>query len=250
MTKIIIILPCWKRTEILKVVSKQFEVFINANKLKAEISVLFIFSEDDPQIKKQLSVFNSAKYPKDMIYASNEFLGNKINDGIKYALKLDFDYIMNMGSDNLIHESLIDLYANHIYKQTPLFGLNSLYFHNAGGKSIFFKNYNRPHIVGAARMIHKRAIIEVTRKFGALYEKEIQRCLDGKSAKRLLLCGFRQHTVDSGDFPMLVDIKCETNINSFDSVYNLSYRKDVEIVDSDVLKKYYPSILKLKKYAF
>jgi hypothetical protein len=130
----------------------------------------------------------------------------------------DYEYIMNFGSDDLLHSDAIDLYLPYLTMKVPLFGLKSLWFYEFDKLPFFFSYYNQDHIVGAGRMIHRTVIDKVKQRFGCMYEPDIKRGMDTMSAARMKECGFVQTLVESGRLPLLVDIKSTININSFDSV--------------------------------
>jgi len=244
--KIIIIIPCWERANVFKVVSNQLELFCAENAAKIETVVLYVLSHEDAELKKHLQVIKKANYPNEIIYAPNKWLGQKLNEGVKWAVKQGCDYVMNMGSDDLIHPSIIDLYMPLIKKKNPLFGLNELYFWDISGSALHFSYYNNPHIVGAGRMIHLNTIKNVINNTGSLYDYNINRCLDGNSASRMIKCGFNQLTVNPGKFLMIVDIKSEVNINSFNAIKVSSNRSGVTNIDGELLENIYPGLKKIK----
>ena len=61
----------------------------------------------------------------------NEPLGRKMNLGLVEAMDLDFDYIVQSGTDNLYTSNLLTFYADKI-KQSgfEFFGLNKIYFYD------------------------------------------------------------------------------------------------------------------------
>jgi glycosyltransferase involved in cell wall biosynthesis len=244
--KIIIIIPCWGRANVLKVVSNQLNVFCATNAAKINTTVLFILSPEDKDLKKHLRILEKANYTNEIIYTPNEWLGQKLNEGVEWAVKEGCDYIMNMGSDDLIHPAIINLYMPLIKKKCPLFGLNKLYFWDVSGNALHFSYYNNPHIVGAGRMIHLNAVKNVIERTGALYDKNINRCLDGNSATRMIACGYNQLTLDPGKFPMIVDIKCGVNINSYKVIKNSLNRNGITNFDGKFLESVYPALKKIK----
>jgi len=239
-TKIIIMIPCWKRAGVLKIVSEQLELFFEANSDKYLITVLFVFSQEDPELDALVKIYNNATYRRDNVFFGNWKLGRKHNAGIRKANEIGYDYIMNMGSDDLIHPDIMKLYAPLIADKVAVFGITKLYFHDiVEDKTVHFSYYNNPNVVGAGRMISRAAMAEVKNKFGSLYDFEIKRRLDGQSAQRLLQCGFKQIGVDPGDFPYIVDIKCGENINGFDRIVESENRNGISKVNNEVVKSVY-----------
>lgn len=218
--EIVIIIPCWGRSEVYGLVCKQLDLFCTANADKVNLTVLHIFSPEDEELEKLKYIFTYSDHNRRVILTSNRWLGQKLNDGIQYARRFNFDYIMNLGSDDLLHPGLIDLYMPEILAKTPVFGINKLYFHSKNEEPVFFSDYNEPNLVGAGRMIHKDVVLSVTRRIGGLYTPDKQRGLDTDSAKRMHKVGYEQKTINPGEFPYVVDIKSEVNINSFQRILN------------------------------
>lgn len=237
--KIAIVIPCWKRADVFALVSKQLELFNEQTKSKIELDIVYIFSEDDPEILELYKVYKSATYSRTLVFSDNNLLGEKLNKGIDVAMKLNCDYIMNFGSDDLIHPNIINLYLPYIYTNKMIIGISALYFYEPGKLPIYFHYYNNPHIIGAARLIHKSVVKRVTEKFGGLYSPEICRGMDTFSAKRMLSCGFFETAVYRGEFPYIVDIKTDTNINSFAKVTNQSNKNRFRFVPLELIESEY-----------
>ena len=49
-----------------------------------------------------------------ILFTSNEQLGRKMNHGLSEAMKLQFDYLMHLGSDDLITNNILSKYNNYI----------------------------------------------------------------------------------------------------------------------------------------
>ena len=81
---ILILLPIWKREKITEIVlSNLYEL-----KKKRNIDVLCVVSEQWAKIK-------AFEYGFKFIESENFPVGTKMNNGIKEALRFDFDYLMN-----------------------------------------------------------------------------------------------------------------------------------------------------------
>lgn len=240
-SKIVMIIPCWKRPEILSVVCKQLDFFYHETIDKIDLTVLYIFSNEDSDLDKLEEVYKNINHKADRIYSSNYYLGNKLNDGIEYASKFNYDYVMNMGSDDLIHPDIIDLYLPYIKYNIPFIGISSLYFYKKHEQVLFNHDYNNPYLVGAGRLIHISAVKNVIARFGTLYSTTLNRGLDTNSAKRLMECGYNPCSVYNGDFPYVIDIKSSININTIDKVIQ---SKNIVNAKFSFLAGYYP-ILRL-----
>lgn len=68
------------------------------------------------------------KYGIEFTEAENQPLGRKKNAGLNAAMKFDFDYLIELGSDDLILNSVFDYYLPHMKAGEPLFGSNRMLF--------------------------------------------------------------------------------------------------------------------------
>jgi hypothetical protein len=118
-----------------------------------------------------------------------------------------------------------------------MFGINTLYFYElATKKAFYFHNYNYIGSIGAGRMIHYSILKWFFDQSYPMYEPGLNRGLDTSSAmtiKRLL--AQVDIVAQSGDFPYIVDIKTDTNINT---MFEISER-------SECIKLYPPKYLTL-----
>lgn len=231
---ILILIPLWKRPEIVKA------VFKNLWRFKKEVSwtveVLAIISPEDPSARHLEALCNDFNVEK--CWFKNDPLGRKLNAGINYALKkFDFDYLMNFGSDDLIHPKIEQLYELYIKNEIKLFGIDSLYFTDLK-KTFYFKCYTDNFAVGAARMIHKSIFEKLKVKGTGLYSDHINRGCDGDSSVRIkTFFNISDVVIKAGEFPYLVDIKTNTNINHFISIE--SHQSQIKYFPNTYLKQFY-----------
>ena len=222
MKKIVIVMPCWKRAEIVELVARQLDILFRDTKEIVDLTVVYVFSHEDPEIDQLFSIYLKANHHRDCLFSSNKLLGKKLNDGIKYAEKHKYDYIMNFGSDDLIHSDIFKLYAEALSRNCDIIGINKVYFYNQKSNPVLFSYYNQPNLVGAGRLIHRRVIDNVSMNFNGLYKDDLGSGMDTFSAHRMRMCGHLQTTIDPGEFPYIVDIKSDVNINSFEKIVNES----------------------------
>lgn len=243
MKKVVIVIPCWQRSAVVEKVVKQLDLFFNATKNRIDLTVVYVFSVEDPEIDMLLSIYLLANHHRDFIFSENKFLGRKLNEGIDHASKFNYDYIMNFGSDDLIHPGLIDLYENAIEREVSVFGIDKVFFWHENKPPVLFSSYNKPNLVGAGRMIHKRVIQAVYSRYGGLYSSDINRGMDTFSAHRMKNCGFHQTVIETSDFPFLVDIKSDVNINSFDKIIESSMNTgSIAEYEPDYIQKHYSEL--------
>lgn len=111
--KVIFFLACWKRPEITELCFMGLKRLMKHNKVKS--SALAVISEEEmiPLCKK---------YGIDFIVYENEPVGRKKNAGLDEVLKRDFDYLIELGSDDLISDKLIDIYLPFMERGEDFFG--------------------------------------------------------------------------------------------------------------------------------
>lgn len=197
--RILILLPIWKREAITKI------CFDNLKELQKDfnIEVLCIVSE---QWAKILAFEYGFKY----VNASNECLGTKMNIGVEESLKYQYDYLMNLGSDDIITKELFECYEDLFAKNIPMFGGTRLTFVDSDSKDV--KECDYQIMIGAGRCIRKDKIEEVL-EVSPMYDK-IQRGLDLNSMKKFK-CSM---TEVRNPFTSIYDIKSDVNIWTYNNL--------------------------------
>ena len=101
---VLIFLAAWRRPEITEI------CFVGLNRIKTRFGyeALVVISEES-------MIPLCDKYGIKWTFYKNEPLGEKKNHGLNEAMKLEWDYLLEIGSDDLIKDELIELYQ-------PLFG--------------------------------------------------------------------------------------------------------------------------------
>lgn len=242
MKKIVIVMPCWKRAEIVDLVARQLDILFRDTKQTIDLSVLYVFSLEDPEIDQLFSIYLKANHHRDCMFSSNKLLGKKLNDGIQYAAKYKYDYIMNFGSDDLIHADIFKLYAEALARDCDIIGINKVFFYNQVSNPVLFSYYNKPNLVGAGRLIHRRVITKVMLNFNGLYKDDLCSGMDTFSAHRMRMCGHLQTVLDPGEFPYIVDIKSDVNINSFDKIVTTENTGYLKEFPEDYIKSKYSEL--------
>jgi hypothetical protein len=234
--KILILIPLWKRPEVVELCFKGLQWF--RYKVNWDIQVLAILCPYDPELEKLEKL--CGLWNIDHCYYPNQPLGEKHNAGINYALQhFDFDYLMNFGSDDLIHPYIAALYRPYFDQKTPIFGINSLFFYDFDTKrTFFFKTYTEDYAIGAGRMISREVLDKMKLRGIEMYENSIMRSCDGNSANRIQnWTGIKNTVINCGKFPYIVDVKTATNINHITQIE--SHKTQIEYFPNDYLTRYY-----------
>lgn len=190
--RILILLPIWGREKITKI------CFDNLKELQKtfNIEVLCVVSE-------QWAKIEAFKYGFKWVEAPNECLGTKMNIGVERAKEFNFDYLMNLGSDDIITKDLFKSYEDLLNREVPMFGPTKLTFVDSIEKECATFDYGI--MIGAGRCIRKDVLIRYTKN--GMYDK-IQAGLDMNSMSK-----FKCAMVEV-DNPVnsIYDIKSRTNI--------------------------------------
>ena len=204
--KILMMIPLWRRPEVVRLFIDRFNV-----PDYAEVTPLFILSKEDPDIGVLRLIIKGFK----SIVRPNEPLGAKKNDGMMYALKSNWDYYMDMGSDNVWNPVMWQMYKPYFDKGTEYFGLKNIYSLNRlDNIANFTEGYHKdmftekPTALGVGRCI-KRNIVEAN---VPLWRADWPRGLDGCSHYKLRKAGVDCEVIDNARIPTILDIKTLTNL--------------------------------------
>jgi hypothetical protein len=228
----LILVPIYKRPEITDIWAKNMQL---VQKIAKNVDVLTILSPEDEFFNENSAIcepFTRVIYP-------NEPLGRKMNAGVEYALRhIEWDYLMNLGSDDLLHPLIFKLYENCIDNKVQFFGLDKVYFFDMESKKL---GLSKVYVWGAGRMIHRRVIEDIRRQGGTIYTQKETRSMDCDSINNIkLFTDVDYSQVETDSFPYIVDLKTNTNLNDFTFIQRL-----YELVDNSVLNNYPDVILKL-----
>lgn len=147
----------------------------------------------------------------------NQPLGSKWNEAVRLAMHApgDYDYLMAMGSDDVLAAGLAEAYKPYIRAGTLLFGVPDMYAWDIrSGRGLYFAGYADPFpriAIGAGRMLHRRAAEHVMGRVGWLYQADITRGLDTQSRNLCAHVGIAETILPPQR--SVLDIKGPDNIN-------------------------------------
>lgn len=153
----------------------------------------------------------------------NKPLSDKFEYGFKKALELDFDYMLRLGSDDLLDHEIFDKYYNKLMQsKVPYFGLKTIGIveHETLDSLVYsYKIGQKDYILGGGSMLSRELCMKF--KDEPLFNRrKINRGLDRASEIEIL-----RHTKSvsvSTASPMLIDIKTKENIWGFQYVKKYS----------------------------
>ena len=141
------------------------------------------------------------------IYQENYPVSEKWNTGVRWMMTQEVNYIMIIGSDNIISSGLFRNIINSADQEYDLIGINSLYFYgNIRDHEIVFIPLRKNFMLGPARTIH-RSVIEYID--GNICPGEHNSGMD-YIMTRTIAPYIKSEKIVSG---MLVDIKSRKNIH-------------------------------------
>lgn len=142
--KILIFLAAWKRPEITEI------CFMGINRLKKRFPIdsLCVISEDS-------MIPLCEKYGIRWTMHENLPLGAKKNHGLNEAMKLEWDYLIEIGSDDLVKDELIELYQQYFGKYDCFGTKDSIVINSETGECIRLKS-DTPY--GLGRCISRKVI--------------------------------------------------------------------------------------------
>ena len=155
--KVLIYTAMWERHEIANIFSIGIKRFIDDAPNGIECEVLAVCSTKE-------SIELCKKHEFNYIEADNKPLGKKWNKGLNYAInKLDFDYVLIMGDDDLISSEAWNYYEPYLNANIDYFGFNSIYFYSVKTKDCLMFEYKEKYkhkLIGCGRMISRKAIVK------------------------------------------------------------------------------------------
>ena len=171
----------------------------------------------------------------------NEPLAAKVNATTYAAGKLGVDYVLCMGSDDIISPELLNEYGKLMRKGIDFIGVTDFYFYDTVSKrSLYWGGYTEPnskgHTAGAARCLSARLLDQWD---WMPWENKDSLMLDKSMQDKLKVT---PHTIETFSMKekglFAVDIKSSTNMTPFEKWNNSDF------IDNAILKKQFPYIFR------
>ena len=247
--KLLILIPIWQRPEITEI------CFSGLDRLRSHrsgIEVLGIISEES-------YIDRCIAHNVEHTFFENQPLGKKKNHGLKEALKRDWDYLIEINSDDVIKIEFLDIYdtmtddylalRNFCFMDSKTlelrqietktaYGIGRRYSRKAveackvsevivkktcisagGALCEGFKKDLKPYI---AKDLEKSGYVEIVGEGIKLWNDEASAGMDNFSNLRLMENGFNCRQVFT-DEPLAVDIKSDVNIWAFNPEAGYQY---------------------------
>lgn len=198
--------PVWRRPEIFSICLKGIKRLQQYNPNKYRIVPFFIVSEAEAAGQ----VINAGF---DFIYHQNQPLGAKKNAGLHYILeKYDFDYIMEIGSDDLITNKYLDLIYPYMCENTPQITPQNCWFIDT--LTAETAHWITDRVIGLGRCISREAILKLKPDGYNLWDANKQRGMDTYSLLNLQRRKISNTIIETNGKVYTLDIKSDVNINA------------------------------------
>ncbi len=196
--ELLFFLAVWKRPEITEI------CFLGLNRLRKhpdyDINVLAVISEES-------MIPLCERYAVDWCITKNSPLGAKKNYGLAQAMRKKFDYLVEIGSDDILKDEFLDVYSwdRHVFALSDFLMINT-----KDGECR--RKTKQMAYYGTGRAISRTAIEKVSK----LWPDNIDKGLDNNSTYILAKKGFGERRV-SCDHPVVLSLKSDVNIWPFES---------------------------------
>lgn len=158
----------------------------------------------------------TAVYGRDFgwVQCGNDGIGRKMNTGLQFASMFAWDWLITVGSDDIMRPEIFAS-ANYMAAEGfKFFGTNDciLYDWNTGNAK---RHNSGAQVIGAGRFVHRSLAEQCEYK---LWPDEAMSGLDGQSEARIerVTGEYIQHMPTA--HPFIVDIKSEVNIHSYEDI--------------------------------
>lgn len=209
----IVFTPIWQRPEITEI----YCLGVQRLNLKA----FCVVSPEDKTRNKEIikdygfEVFETPNYP----------LGRKKNAGLEQLMKNDFDYLIELNSDDLLRNEALEFYETLTAERCPFFGLSEfLVYDIKSGESVINRSST---MYGIGRGYSKASLTGKT-----LWADHENKGMDNRSYAIMVSSGLAPRKIKA-DFPLAIDLKSDVNIWGFDKMKN---RRGSEVYKGDPLE--------------
>jgi hypothetical protein len=220
----------WKRPEVFEIFAKGIKHIQN----NTPIIVHCIVSGSEGSTSRN----QAEKYGFHYIETNNYPLSDKMNQPLQIAKKLNSDYVICLGSDDVIELKLFNEYLYWMNKGYDFIGLLDFYFLNLPkNKSVYWRGYRgsrKGDTVGAVRCLSKWLLDQMNWE---LWQNGLMKGLDASMKRKLADLNYREKKIRLKDLGLYaMDIKTEENITEFKQYDNSVF------IDATALKSKFNSI--------
>ncbi len=230
--KVAIVSAVWKRPDVFEYFAKG----IHALTSRQDMDFVVIIAGSEGAASMNMVASHGFTY----IEIPNDPLSEKHNSTIMTAGQMGVDYVLCLGSDDVISPGLMDVYKEYMEAGIDYIGVTDFYFYDIRtGKASYWGGYRdsrKGHTAGAGRLISRKLMSAWRwRPFEVKHSKVLDNSMQGK----LKLTPHSEAVFslkEKGVFAL--DIKSETNMTPFELWDNTSY------IDPLIIKNNFPYLFK------
>lgn len=213
--KVLITVAVWKRPEIFHIMTAGLQRMRTVmDDLGVDSQVLFILDQTDQENCEH--VYDMQRCDHNLLHTviSNDMpLGERMNRAMLDANGLDWDYMMQMGSDDIITDAGVLSLMAYAWSGCPFFGFRQLYL--VDSKTKMMKQLLTPNTFGAGRMI-SRSLVDKTH---TLWDANQRSGLDGRMQENVYGATNQMPYIVNCYRPSVFDIKSDLNINNYTKLF-------------------------------
>lgn len=183
--KIVIVTLVWKRPNMSCFCLKQWLGW-NVSGLEVEIVIVGSEGETSEQPHAQFGHY---------VEHENLPLGRKFNAGVQYTRDLSYDYLMIMGSDQIVAPTIWDDYHDHLGK--PYIGVRDVYAMDVYSWTVWYwggyTGVREGYPIGPGRLLRRDLVEDMDfTLYGDKFNNNLDQTMDAMAPKPVLISG-RDH---------------------------------------------------------
>lgn len=231
--KLAVVTACWQRPEIFEIFAKNITHL--QQKFKSEIEIICIVAGSEGEVSEKMVKDKGFEY----IEIPNTPLSRKINSTLAVAKELKSDYILCLGSDDLISDGLFEIYIEEMKNGTGVVVLGDFYFYDLpSDKAIYWGGYKgerEGQPVGAGMLLSSKFLDMWAWN---IWTQDRDSSLDRLSFAKIKMTAIKKRFLSlKKNNVIAVDIKSTTNITTFGSL-----EENATQIPSSVIKEEFPYI--------
>lgn len=155
--RVVFFLACWKRPEITELCFMGLQRLMKHRPEVFQTSAFAVISEEE-------MIPLCERYGIEWIFFANDPVGMKKNAGLSEVLKKDFDYLIELGSDDLILNDLLDTYLPHMEAGEDFLATRSLLMIDAVDGACRKMSFDEECVQGLGRCMSRKLLMEFSGK--------------------------------------------------------------------------------------
>lgn len=224
--KLAIVTGVWKRPEVFEIFARGIKELYHFK----DIEIVTIVAGSELERSKKMVLKHGFTY----IEIKNNPLATKMNATLIVAKQIEADYVLCLGSDDIIHPELMAKYIELMKQGFDFIGVLDFYFYDTKSKKAAYWGGYRDskrtnHTCGAGRIISKRLLDKFNWK---IWENQQSHMLDNSFQDKLKATQHSSCVFSLKDYDLYgLDIKSGTNMTIFKLWDNTNYIEKSTIFD-------------------